>query len=35
LAGFDGFIGKPLNPDKFPEQIHKVLSGEKVWDLNK
>ncbi len=35
LAGFDGFIGKPLNPDKFPEQIQRVLSGGKVWDLNK
>ena len=35
LAGFDGFIGKPLNPDKFPEQIQSVLSGGKVWDLNK
>jgi two-component system cell cycle response regulator DivK len=35
LAGFDGFIGKPLDPDKFPEQIHKMLSGEKVWELNK
>ncbi|MBI9048385.1 MAG: response regulator [Anaerolineaceae bacterium] len=33
-AGFDGFLGKPLSPDKFPDQIHKILSGEPVWDMN-
>jgi two-component system cell cycle response regulator DivK len=33
-AGFDGFLGKPLSPDKFPEQIKKILSGEPVWDMN-
>ena len=33
-AGFDGFLGKPLSPDKFPEQITKILSGEPVWDMN-
>ena len=32
-AGFDGFIGKPLNPDRFPDQIRRALNGEKVWDL--
>ncbi len=32
-AGFDGFIGKPLDPDKFPEQIRRILSGESVWEL--
>jgi two-component system cell cycle response regulator DivK len=32
-AGFDGFIGKPLNPDHFPEQIRQILSGEPVWEL--
>lgn len=32
-AGFDGFIGKPLQPDRFPQQIRRVLSGEQVWDL--
>lgn len=31
-AGFDGFIGKPLNPDRFPEQIKKILSGSPVWE---
>ena len=33
-AGFDGFIGKPLDPDRFPEQIRRALSGTPVWDLN-
>jgi two-component system cell cycle response regulator DivK len=32
-ANFDGFIGKPLDPDRFPEQIRRILSGEPVWDL--
>ena len=32
-AGFDGFIGKPLDTDRFPEQIRQILSGEKVWVL--
>ncbi len=31
---FDGFLGKPLDPDRFPEQIRKILNGEPVWDLN-
>jgi two-component system cell cycle response regulator DivK len=33
-ANFDGFIGKPLNPDHFPEQIRQILSGEPVWELS-
>lgn len=32
-AGFDGFIGKPLDFSQFPEQILKILGGEEVWDL--
>jgi two-component system cell cycle response regulator DivK len=32
-AGFDGFIGKPLDPDRFPEQIRRILSGEQVWEM--
>ncbi len=32
-AGFDGFIGKPLDPDRFPEQINRILSGTPVWEL--
>jgi two-component system cell cycle response regulator DivK len=32
-AGFDGFIGKPIDPDRFPNQIRSVLQGEDVWEL--
>jgi two-component system cell cycle response regulator DivK len=32
-AGFNGFLGKPLDPDRFPGQIRRVLAGEQVWDL--
>src|SRR5689334_9023524 len=31
-AGFDGFLGKPLDPDRFPEQIRRILLGEPVWE---
>ncbi len=31
-AGFDGFLGKPLDPDRFPEQIKRILNGEPVWE---
>jgi len=32
-AGFDGFLGKPIDPDKFPDQIIEILQGNNVWDL--
>lgn len=32
-AGFDGFLGKPLDPDRFPEQIRRILNGDSVWEL--
>lgn len=32
-AGFDGFLSKPLDADRFPEQIRQILNGEQVWDL--
>ena len=31
-AGFDGFIGKPIELERFPEQIQRVLNGEAVWE---
>jgi len=33
-AGFDGFLGKPLDPDRFPEQIRRILGGDPVWELS-
>ena len=32
-AGFDGFISKPLDPDRFPVQIRRILNGESIWEL--
>lgn len=32
-AGFDGFLGKPLDPDRFPEQVKSLLNGDQVWEL--
>lgn len=32
-AGFNGFLGKPINLDKFPDQIRMVLSGNSIWEL--
>ncbi len=31
-AGFDGFLGKPLDPDRFPDQVRRILAGEAVWE---
>jgi two-component system cell cycle response regulator DivK len=33
-AGFSGFLGKPLDPDRFPEQIRRALGGEPVWEMS-
>ena len=30
-AGFDGFIGKPINARRFGEWIKCTLAGERVW----
>ena len=32
-AGFDGFVGKPLDPDRFPDQVRRMLQGEAVWEV--
>lgn len=29
--GFAGFISKPIDFDRFPEQIARILNGEKIW----
>ncbi len=31
--GFHSFIGKPLQADRFPEQLRQILNGEPVWDM--
>jgi two-component system, cell cycle response regulator DivK len=33
-AGFDGFLGKPIDPDRFPDQIRRLLKGEAVWEMS-
>lgn len=33
-SGFDGFLGKPLDPDRFPDQIRRILAGDPVWELS-
>jgi two-component system cell cycle response regulator DivK len=33
-AGFDGFLGKPLDPDRFPDQIQRILQGDPVWEMS-
>ncbi len=31
-AGFDGFLSKPLDAERFPNQIRRTLNGENVWE---
>ena len=33
-SGFDGFLGKPLDPDRFPDQIRNILTGGAVWEMS-
>lgn len=33
-AGFDGFLGKPLDPDRFPDQIQRILNDDPVWEMS-
>lgn len=32
-AGFDGFIGKPFDPDRFSDQVRQSLAGDQVWEV--
>jgi two-component system, cell cycle response regulator DivK len=32
-AGFDGFLGKPINPKLIQDQITRIFSGDNVWDV--
>jgi two-component system cell cycle response regulator DivK len=31
-AGFDGFIGKPINHHRFAGQVARMLAGEPIWE---
>ncbi len=33
-AGFNGFLGKPLDMDRFPDQVRQILAGEPVWEMS-
>ena len=33
-AGFNGFIGKPLDVEMFPDQIRRILAGMPVWEMS-
>jgi two-component system cell cycle response regulator DivK len=30
-VGFNGFLGKPLNFERFPDQLQQLLNGQSVW----
>ncbi len=30
--GFDGFIGKPIKPDEFAQQVEDALNGRSIWN---
>lgn len=32
-AGFDGFLGKPLDGRQFGNHISRILDGENVWEV--
>jgi two-component system cell cycle response regulator DivK len=34
-VGFDGFLGKPLDPDQFPKQLERILTGGSVWSTSR
>ena len=31
-AGFNGLIGKPINPDFFPDFFRQIMAGTEVWN---
>ncbi|MBI5929753.1 MAG: response regulator [Chloroflexi bacterium] len=30
--GFDGFLGKPVDPARFPDLLSHILAGHSVWE---
>lgn len=31
--GFCGYIAKPIDQARFPEQLRRILDGEAIWDI--
>ncbi len=31
--GFDGFLGKPVDIDRFPAQFERIMNGGAVWEV--
>jgi CheY-like chemotaxis protein len=31
-SGFDGFLGKPIDTARFPDQLARILKGQPVWE---
>lgn len=31
-VGFDGFLGKPVDPARFPDLLAHILAGHSVWE---
>lgn len=31
--GFDGFLGKPIDHDRFPALLRRILNRQPVWEL--
>jgi two-component system, cell cycle response regulator DivK len=32
MVGFDGFIGKPIDPTRLVGQVARIMGGEPVWE---
>jgi len=33
LQGFNGFLGKPINSARFPQNLRAILAGQQVWEV--
>lgn len=32
-AGFDGVIAKPIDMDRFPDLLRRIMAGETIWQI--
>lgn len=32
--GFDGFLAKPIDAQRFPAQLKRILNGQPVWEMS-